>query len=185
MSQGTALITGASNGIGAIYADRLAHRGYDLILVARDATRLAALAERLRFDAGVRVELHPADLTNRSQLAEVEAGVASIEKLTLLVNNAGIALEGTLIDTPPGMIEELIAINVTAPTSASDRNHWLFRHSSRRRPSNDFTKALSVDLACELGRGAGEGDAGKRANGAAPAVAPSEPPRVEAFAAGR
>lgn len=68
MSQGTALITGASAGIGATYADRLAHRGYDLILVARDKARLDALAERPRSEAGVRVDVLAADLTDRAQL---------------------------------------------------------------------------------------------------------------------
>lgn len=116
MSLGTALITGASTGIGAIYADRLAHRGYDLILVARDQVRLEALAERLRSDAGVGVEVLAADLAERAQLGTVEARIASDEALTLLVNNAGISLNGTLIDTPVATIEQLIAINVTAPT---------------------------------------------------------------------
>jgi uncharacterized protein len=116
MSQGTALITGASTGIGAIYADRLAHRGHDLVLVARDIARLDALATRLRTEAGVRVDVLPADLSDRAQLAKVEARIADDETLTLLVNNAGISLEGTLIDTPVATIEQLIAINVTAPT---------------------------------------------------------------------
>jgi len=116
MSQGTALITGASTGIGAIYADRLAHRGHDLVLVARDVARLDALATRLRAEAGVRVEVLAADLSDRAQLARVEARIADDETLTLLVNNAGISLEGTLIDTPAATIEQLIAINVTAPT---------------------------------------------------------------------
>ncbi|SFK52541.1 hypothetical protein SAMN03159338_4452 [Sphingomonas sp. NFR04] len=116
MSHGTALITGASTGIGAIYADRLARRGYDLVLVARDVARLDALATRLRAEAGVRVDVLPADLSDRAQLAKVEARIAADETLTLLVNNAGISLEGTLIDTPVATIEQLIAINVTAPT---------------------------------------------------------------------
>jgi len=116
MALGTALITGASAGIGAIYADRLARRGYDLVLVARDVARLDALAARLRSEAGVRVDVLPADLSDRAQLAKVEAHIAGDETLTLLVNNAGISLEGTLIDTTAATIEQLIAINVTAPT---------------------------------------------------------------------
>ncbi len=116
MSKGTALITGASSGIGAVYADRLAHRGYDLILVARDQAKLEALAERLDGATGVRIDALRADLTHRSQLARVEERIASDATLTLLVNNAGISLEGTLIDTPAATIEQLIAINVTAPT---------------------------------------------------------------------
>ena len=70
---GKALITGASSGIGAIYADRLAKRGYDLILVARDTARLEALAGRLRKETGRRTEVLTADLTARGQLATVEA----------------------------------------------------------------------------------------------------------------
>ncbi len=116
MSQGTALITGASTGIGAIYADRLAHRGYNVVLVARDVARLDALATRLRAEAGVRVDVLAADLSDRAQLARVEARIAADETLTLLVNNAGISLGGTLIETPAATIEQLIAINVTAPT---------------------------------------------------------------------
>jgi short-subunit dehydrogenase len=116
MSQGTALITGASTGIGAIYADRLARRGYDVILVARDVSRLETLAERLRLETGVRADVLPADLADRAQLASVEQRISSEQALTLLVNNAGISLEGTLIDTPIATIEKLLAINVVAPT---------------------------------------------------------------------
>ena len=115
-SRGTALITGASTGIGAIYADRLALRGYDLILVARDTARLEVLAERLRVTATVHVDVLPADLADRSQLARVEARIKSEESLTLLVNNAGISLESTLLDTPVETIERLLAVNVVAPT---------------------------------------------------------------------
>ncbi|MET0365730.1 MAG: SDR family oxidoreductase [Sphingobium sp.] len=116
MTQGTALITGASSGIGAVYADRLARRGHDLILVARDTGRLEALAERLRQETGVAVEVLPADLSDPVQVEAVEQRIASTETLALLVNNAGISLEGTLIDTPREAIAQLIAVNVTAPT---------------------------------------------------------------------
>src|SRR3712207_2287897 len=71
-AQGTALITGASSGIGAIYADRLARRGYDLILVARNHSRLEALAARLRDETGRSVEIVPADLNDSADLARVE-----------------------------------------------------------------------------------------------------------------
>ena len=114
--KGTALITGASTGIGAIYADRLARRGYDLILVARDVPRLETLAERLRNQATIRVEVLAADLTDRKQLARVEHRIEADESLTLLVNNAGISLEHTLVDTPAHKIEQLLALNVVAPT---------------------------------------------------------------------
>lgn len=116
MTQGTALITGASTGIGAVYAERLAKRGYDLVLVARDRDRLERLAARLRADAGITAEVLAADLSDDRQLAKVEERVATDPGLTLLVNNAGISLEGTLIDTPRVTLQQLIAINVTAPT---------------------------------------------------------------------
>ena len=116
MSQGTALITGASSGIGAVYADRLARRGYDLILVARDIARMNALADRLRREANVRVDILSADLSDLAQMQSVEHRIATDDTLTLLVNNAGISLAGTLIDTPRDSLTQLIAVNVTAPT---------------------------------------------------------------------
>lgn len=115
-NRGTALVTGASTGIGAVYAERLALRGYDLILVARDTGRLEALAERLSRSAEVHVDVLSADLADRTQLARVEERIRSDKTITLLVNNAGISLRGTLIDTPEEDIERLLAINVVAPT---------------------------------------------------------------------
>src|SRR5512146_3037226 len=73
----TALITGASTGIGAVYADRLAHRGYDLILVARDQARMEALADRLRGETGRTIEVVRADLTDSADLARVAGRFAS------------------------------------------------------------------------------------------------------------
>jgi uncharacterized protein len=69
--KGTAVITGASSGIGAIYADQLASRGYDLILVARNRERLSAVAKRVSEDTGRSVEIIVADLGDRANLAEV------------------------------------------------------------------------------------------------------------------
>lgn len=111
-----ALITGASSGIGAVYADRLAKRGYDLILVARDAARMEALAARLRAETGVAIEVLPADLTDSAQVAAVEQRLADDSAIALLINNAGMSLSGGLLDNPPAQIERLIALNVTAPT---------------------------------------------------------------------
>jgi short-subunit dehydrogenase len=113
---GTALVTGASTGIGAVYAERLAGRGYDLLLVARDAARLEALAHRLQKATGRTVDILAADLTDRAQLGQVQARLSTDKSITLLVNNAGMSLPGTLFDTPPEMIERLLALNVTAPT---------------------------------------------------------------------
>jgi short-subunit dehydrogenase len=115
-SKGTALVTGASSGIGAVYADRLAGRGYDLIIVARDADRLASLASRLRAETGRTIDILPADLTNPDQIASVEARLAADPSVTLLVNNAGILLKGGLLDNGPAELAGLIAINITAPT---------------------------------------------------------------------
>ncbi|MES2057441.1 MAG: SDR family oxidoreductase [Pseudomonadota bacterium] len=115
-TKGTALITGASSGIGAVYADRLAHRGHDLILVARDTARMETLAARLRDETGRSIEILRADLTDRADVATVEARLTGDPAITLLVNNAGMSLNGTLLDNEPDQIERLIALNITAPT---------------------------------------------------------------------
>jgi short-subunit dehydrogenase len=115
-NKGTALITGASTGIGAIYADRLARRGYDVILVARDAARLNALAGRLTEAFGVRADTIPADLATAAGLAAAERRLATDPAVTLLVNNAGIAAHGTLTDTAPETNDAMIALNITALT---------------------------------------------------------------------
>jgi short-subunit dehydrogenase len=113
--RGTALVTGASTGIGAVYADRLAKRGYDLILTARDANRLQALAEKLRGN-GIKVEVLAADLGARAGRATVEARLATDPAITLLVNNAGMAVTGPLSATDPDKAEALIELNVIAAT---------------------------------------------------------------------
>ena len=112
---GTALITGASTGIGAIYADRLARRGHDLVLVARDAVRLQALAARLERDFNVTAEVLPADLTDSGELAGVMARIAADSSLSMLVNNAGMSIDGTLTTASHGRVEQMIALNVLAP----------------------------------------------------------------------
>ncbi|MFA6116287.1 MAG: SDR family oxidoreductase [Sphingomonas sp.] len=113
---GTALITGASTGLGAVYADRLARRGYDLILVARDAGRMEALSATLSAETGRSIEVLPADLTDRADVAKVEDRLASDAAITLLVNNAGMSLNGGLLDSEVSQVEKLIALNITAPT---------------------------------------------------------------------
>src|ERR1700727_3533255 len=72
-SPGTALVTGASSGIGAVYADRLAKRGYDLVLVARSGEKLKSLAARLTSETGRSVKVIPADLGDKAALAKIEA----------------------------------------------------------------------------------------------------------------
>src|SRR5258708_9349855 len=89
-TKGTVLITGASaGGMGPIYADRLAKRGYDLILVARNKNRLTGLAERLKDETGRSVETIAADLSNKADLARIETTLSTNPSITLLSNNAG------------------------------------------------------------------------------------------------
>jgi short-subunit dehydrogenase len=113
---GTALVTGASSGIGAVYADRLARRGYDLILVARRRDRLEALADKLQKESGRSVEILVADLVDRAGLALVEQRLKDDASITLLVNNAGSALTGPFVEHDLDAVDTLIRLNVTAPT---------------------------------------------------------------------
>ncbi|MGY3230331.1 short-subunit dehydrogenase [Luteibacter sp. HA06] len=115
-SLGTAIVTGASSGIGKVYAERLAARGYDLILVARRLDRLDALAASVRESTGRTVSTVKADLGQRDGVATVEKILADDPSVTLLVNNAGISLEGSILENDGAAIEQLLAINTTAPT---------------------------------------------------------------------
>jgi short-subunit dehydrogenase len=110
------LVTGASSGIGAVYADRLARRGYHLVLVARDQERLDRLAAQLRAEAGVTIEVLRADLTRSEDLARVEARLRDDASITLLVNNAGAAAPGGFTQPDLDVLEKLIQLNVTAVT---------------------------------------------------------------------
>jgi short-subunit dehydrogenase len=112
--QGTALITGASSGIGAIYADRLARAGYDLILVARNVEKLDRLASRLVGVTGRRVDTIAADLTHRDDLARVESVLKTDPSITLLVNNAGVALGGRFDQVTLEEFDWVLAINFRA-----------------------------------------------------------------------
>jgi uncharacterized protein len=95
-----ALITGASAGLGATFARKLAAQGYDLLLVARRRERLEALAEDLRREHGVEAEPVEADLTDEAGLARIESVIAASERLELLVNNAGFGVGGLFFRTP-------------------------------------------------------------------------------------
>ena len=111
---GTALVTGASSGIGAVYADRLARRGHDLILVARDRQRLETLAQRLRAETGVKVDVLPADLGNHAELLKVEQRLRADAAISLIVNNAGIGPAGPLLGADIDLLDQMIAVNITA-----------------------------------------------------------------------
>ncbi|MBU1330050.1 MAG: SDR family oxidoreductase [Gammaproteobacteria bacterium] len=117
--QGTALITGASSGIGAIYAERLARRGYDLLLVARDLSRLQVLAARLSQAFGVQVEVLKADLTDKADLQAVSQRLRSDKAISVLVNNAGMAMNGTLIEADLDTVDRMILLNVVSLTHLS------------------------------------------------------------------
>jgi len=111
---GTALVTGASSGIGKVYADRLAHRGYDLILVARENDRLTALAAKLKAEAGVNAEVLQADLTDKADLKKVEQRLRDDASITLLLNNAGLGGNGPLALADTDGVEKIVQLNVVA-----------------------------------------------------------------------
>ena len=113
---GSALVTGASTGIGAVYADRLAKRGYDLILVARNEARLKSLSASLTSETGRSVKVLRADLNNKAELAKVEATLRDDPNITMLVNNAGVGAVTPLLDTDVDKMEDMINLNVTALT---------------------------------------------------------------------
>lgn len=116
MTKPSVLITGASTGIGAVYAERFARRGHDLVLVARDNTKLEMLAGRLRQENGISVDVLPADLTQEADLTTVEARLRKDSRIGVLINNAGIAQSGGFSEQTSDSIERLIALNVTALT---------------------------------------------------------------------
>lgn len=111
-----AMVTGASSGIGATYAERLAWRGYDLVLVARNRERLQELADRLASASKVNIELLPADLAEPAQLASVEQRLREDTDIDLLINNAGISNGGTFTTASREQIDAIVALNVLAVT---------------------------------------------------------------------
>lgn len=116
---GTALITGASTGIGAIYADRLAKRGYDLILVARDLAKLNSVADKIKTAHHVNVEVLTADLTKKSELVNIEKRLRADNSITLLLNNAGLGATAPLAQSNLDDLETMINLNTIALTRLS------------------------------------------------------------------
>lgn len=108
------LITGASSGIGATYAERFARRGHDLILVARDKVRLEELAARLRTECGVAVEVLQADLTHPDDVIAIETRLREDDRIGILVNNAGVAQSGSFTQQTPATIDAMVSLNITA-----------------------------------------------------------------------
>lgn len=109
-----AVVTGASSGIGAVYAQRLAARGYDLLLVARRADRLETLARQLQDAHGVGVETFVADLTAEADIARLEQVLRTDPNIDMLVNNAGNGRVASTADLPDHEAASTLALNVTA-----------------------------------------------------------------------
>lgn len=110
----TVLVTGASSGIGTVYAERFAQRGHPLVLVARDKARLDAIAVRLSEAHRVEIEVLQADLTQQPDLDRVETRLRNDARIGVLINNAGMAQTGHFLQQSPSDLEQLIALNTTA-----------------------------------------------------------------------
>lgn len=145
--KGTAVITGASGGIGSRYAEHLARRGYDLILVARDPGRINALSDRLIHEYSTCAEGVAADLSEPADLERVEARLRADERITMLVNNAGTGSTATLVDSRLPQIDQMIALNVRALTRLT---HSVVPGLVERRGGTIINIASVVGLAPEL-----------------------------------
>ena len=144
--KGTALITGASTGIGAVYADRLAKRGYDLLLVARSEKKLSEVATHLK-STGRRIETIAADLTNKGDVQRVAERLRTDPTITALVNNAGTASVAKLLDSNVDDLEAMISLNVTSLTLLA---HAALRSFVSRKNGLIINIASVVALAPEL-----------------------------------
>jgi short-subunit dehydrogenase len=111
-SQGIALVTGASGGIGAAYAERLARRGYDLALVGRNRGRLNTLAARISDETRRDVQVLAADLSDREALAGIESFLKEDASLSMLVNSAGVGASAPLLQSDADKVEKMIKLNV-------------------------------------------------------------------------
>lgn len=111
-----ALVTGASSGIGAAFADRLAHDGYDLMIVARRRDRLESFAEQLQTNHHASVEVIVADLSKPEDILSVEKHIAEDASLEVLVNNAGFGGYMPFVELDPDKAQELINLKVLAVT---------------------------------------------------------------------
>ncbi len=114
--RGTAVVTGASSGIGKVYAEKLAQCGFDLILVARRAERLSELAAALQAKHGVAVTNVVADLSQPDDIERVAKVVEGEPSITMLVNNAGTSVMGPFVEAQPKVIADMLHVNVLALT---------------------------------------------------------------------
>lgn len=116
---GTAIVTGASSGIGKVFADRFASRGYDVVLVARRKDRLQSIAADLKNRFSVHADIIVADLSEPAGVALVSDRISSDPSVRILVNNAGYSTIKPLAQTPEDVIPNMIALNITALTTLS------------------------------------------------------------------
>jgi uncharacterized protein len=114
-----AVVTGASAGIGKVFCEKLAARGYDLIVAARNGSRLESLRQELESRYGVAVEVFPADLTIDTDVSLLAERLTRSPQLTLLVNNAGFGTRGKLADSSPALQESMLQLHVMAPMRLS------------------------------------------------------------------
>ena len=110
-----AVVTGASAGIGKEFCQQLAARGYDLLIVARDAFRLDELKRMLERDRGIAVDVFPADLSLDDDVSRLVGVVAALPRLALLVNNAGFGTQGPLVNASPAQQEAMLRLHTLAP----------------------------------------------------------------------
>jgi uncharacterized protein len=118
--KGKAIVTGASTGIGAVYADRLAKLGYDLILVARNGDRMDDLAVRVSTETGRHIEVVIADLIRRDQVLKVESILQTDMNISMLVNNAASSNNKPFTESTGDELEDMIALNIIALTRLSN-----------------------------------------------------------------
>ncbi|MBN3761421.1 SDR family NAD(P)-dependent oxidoreductase [Burkholderia sp. Ac-20365] len=116
VSKGTAVVTGASSGVGACYAEQLAERGYDVIMIARNRARMNTLASQLTDKTGRSFEVVQADLARLAGVQSVESLLRSDSSITMLVNNAGIGAAAPMLESDTSLISPIIAVNLAALT---------------------------------------------------------------------
>ncbi len=149
---GTVLVTGASSGIGATYAKRLAARGYDLILAARRAERMNQLASALRSAHGVHVDVQPADLSRPDDQGRIAQQIESDASITFVVNNAGVATFAPVGKSEVGVLDEMTDLNVSAlvrPEACRPRWRGLASQCNSSRPA-PRRRTSGISRACRF-----------------------------------
>lgn len=163
-----ALVTGGSSGIGLAFARTLAEHGANLVLVARDDSRLEEVATQLRAGYAIDVETICADLADAAAVSRVAARIGADDKpCDIVVNNAGIALHASLLDEDTGLQDQAMAIMVTAVLKLSNAaaramvrrgngriiniasaSAWIYvgNYSAIKRWVVSYTQALAVEL---------------------------------------